>query len=82
MLAKGVFVPPSKPVVQPKRPIPAYMHWSTRNMKVLMAAEPGLKMIDSNKRSGLTWNSWGETEKAPYRAYKEEDVKRYERELK
>jgi hypothetical protein len=51
---------------KPKRPLSAYMIYSTEKRPEIQAANPGLKLPDISKKIGALWKGLSASEKKPY----------------
>ena len=69
-------------VVQPKRPVSAYLYFSIENMKNIRAKDPTIPMCECTKISSKTWNELSDNKKTKFNTMHEKDVARYQKELK
>lgn len=81
---KAVKAKSDKTDTGPKRPLSAYMHYTSERRKAIVEDQPDLKSrpTEVSKIIGAEWKELGEEAKAKWRKIAEVDKKRYEKEKK
>jgi len=78
----AAFVPPTKAVVQPKRPMSAYLLFHISNMKELRENDPDMKITECCKNSAAAWGVMSEAKKVKWNTLRGKDILRQQKELK
>ena len=66
----------------PKKPRTSYLHFCIETRSTLLELHPGLPMVELAKVQGEKWQALPDEEKARYAGLAEEDVLRYQREMR
>jgi len=80
--SKDLFQPViGEDVVQPKRPMSAYIFFSNSIQKSLREKNPSLGITEISKLVGQKWNKLSEKQKSPFYTQAEQDILRQQNEM-